>query len=134
MAAYIATGKVKLIYRHLAQLGDLSVRAAEASECAADQGKFWQMRSQIYKRQSEVYSGDPATTLTGFARDLGLDTQTFAACLQSGKHRAAVEADYRAAQDEGVRSRPVFDINGTQLIGAQTFDVFQRVIDAALAK
>jgi len=135
LAEYITTGKVKLVYRHLEQLGEESVITAEASECAADQGKFWPMRSALYGRQDEVYSAsDLNATLVGFAQDLGLDAGTFQSCLQSHKYLAAVQADYRAATDAGVRSRPVFDLNpgGQRFVGAQPFAVFQRLIGTAL--
>jgi protein-disulfide isomerase len=131
---YIATGKVKLIYRHLLQLGDGSMRTAEASECAADQDKFWPMHDALYARQSEVYgSSDLDATLADFAHDLGLDTTTFGDCMQSHKHVAAIQADYRAAQAAGVQSRPVFDIGQQRLVGALPLSTFQKQLDAALA-
>jgi protein-disulfide isomerase len=131
--SYIATGKVKLVYRHLLQLGAESIRTAEASECAADQGAFWPMHNMLYARQNEVYAtSDLDTTLVGFAGDLRLDTKAFGDCMQSRKHLDAVQADYKAAQAEGIRSRPVFEINGDQLVGALPFNAFQRRIDAAL--
>ena len=129
---YVATGKVKLIYRHLVQLGDGSLRTAEASECAADQGRFWLMHDLLYARQDAIYStADLDATLVGFARDLHLDTAAFGRCMQAQTHRAAVLADNQAAQAAGIRGRPVFDINGTRLVGAQPFSAFQRVIDTA---
>lgn len=132
---YIVTGKVKLIYRHLAQLGDQSVRTGEASECAADQGKFWQMRQALYARQREVYAaGDLDATLTGFAKDLGLDTAAFGDCMRANKHLQFVLDDYRATQAEGVRSRPVFAIGAVRLTGALPYATFQKQLDAALAK
>jgi protein-disulfide isomerase len=132
---YIATGKVKLVYRHLLQLGDGSLRTGEASECAADQNAFWPMRSALYARQSEVYgSGDLDATLSGFAGDLGLDTAAFGECMRSHKHAAVVEADYRAAQAEGVQSRPVFQIGRQRLIGALPLATFQKQLDAELAR
>jgi protein-disulfide isomerase len=130
---YIAPGKVRLIYRHLVQLGDESVRLGEASECAGDQGKFWEMRKLLYSRQGDVYAaGDLNAALNSFARELGLDAGAFAACLQSGKHRAAVLADARAAEAAGVRSRPVFDIGDQRVVGALPFAAFQQRLDAAL--
>ena len=134
IAEYITTGKAKLIYRHLTQIGEESVVTAEASECAADQGVFWPMRQALYVRQDEVYAAtDLGATLAGFAQDLGLDTTAFSDCLQSHKHLAAVEADHQAATDDGVRSRPVFDItpNGRRIIGAQPLRVFQQLLDTA---
>lgn len=131
---YIASGKVKLIYRHLLQLGDGSVRTAEASECAADQGKFWPMHNALYARQREVYSGDLDATLAGFAKDLQLDTQAFGECMSTNKQLKFVQDDYEAAKRAGVQFRPVFDINGTRITGAQPFTVFKQQIDAALPK
>jgi protein-disulfide isomerase len=132
---YIATGKVKLVYRHLLQLGEGSVRTAEASECAADQGAFWPMHNTLYARQGDVGgSADLDTTLVGFAQDLRLDTAAFGDCMKTHKYLSAVRADYQAAQAAGVQFRPVFDINGTRLIGALSFEVFQKQLDAALAK
>ena len=135
IATYIATGKVKLVYRHLLQLGEGSVRTAEASECAGDQGQFWPMHDLLYARQDAVYGAtDLDSTLVGFAKELQLDTTTFGDCLRTRKHLAAVQADDRAAQTAGISGRPAFDINGTRIVGAQPFRTFQRVIDAALAK
>lgn len=131
---YIATGKVKLIYRHLLQLGDQSLRTGEASECAADQGKFWPMRQTLYARQSEVYGGDLEATLAGFAGNLGLDATAFNDCMQSHKHQKFVEDDYRAAVAAGVQFRPVFDINGAKLTGALPYSAFQKQIELALSK
>ena len=132
---YIAIGKVKLVYRHLLQLGDGSVRTAEASECAADQGRFWQMRDALYARQGEVYqTSDLDATLAGFAQDLGLDTAAFGACMRSNQHLQFVQDDYRAAQAAGVQNRPVFDIGGVRLTGALPLATFRKQLDSALAK
>lgn len=135
VSSYIATGQVKLVYRHLLQLGDGSLRTGEASECAADQGKFWPMRQALYARQSEVYgTGDLDATLTGFAKDLGLDTSAFGSCMQAHKHQQFVQDDYRAAVAAGVQFRPAFDINGAKLTGALPFAAFQKQIESALPK
>ena len=132
---YIATGKVKLVYRHLLQLGDRSVRTAEASECAADQGAFWSMRNALYARQKDIYEAtDLDATLVGFANDLRLNTAAFGDCMKTHKYLSAVRADYQAAQAAGVQFRPVFDINETRLVGALPFGAFQKQLDAALAK
>ena len=132
---YIATGKVKLVYRHLLQLGEGSLRTAEGSECAADQGKFWPMHNMLYARQSEVYGAtDLDATLLGFAKDLSLDTAAFGDCMATHKHLQAVQDDYQAAQAAGVLFRPVFDVGGTRLTGGLPFATFQKQIDAALAK
>lgn len=114
---YVRTGRAKLIYRHLLQLGDPSEALAEASECAGAQGKFWEMRELIYREQDRVFSGTINVTRP-LAAQLGLDVDQFTQCVQSRAFEQAVESDYAAAQREGITSRPVMDINGTRLIGA----------------
>lgn len=127
--AYVRSGKVRLVYRHLVQLGEGSQATAEGSECAAEQGKFWEMRDALYRRQSEVYDNAQAA-MAGFATELGLNVDSFSGCLASGQQRQFVSDDYAAAQREGVRTRPEFRLNGERLVGALPFRDFQQRIDA----
>lgn len=132
---YVATGQARIVYRHLLQLGPASVRAAEASECAGDQGAFWEMRKLLYERQTDLYTaGDLDVTLAGFAGELGMDGAAFQRCLADNTHLAAVQADYRAAQAEGVRSRPEFRIGEQRLVGALPLAQFAQAIEAAQAE
>jgi protein-disulfide isomerase len=113
----------------LIQSGEISMRAAMGSECAADQGRFWEMRTAIYARQSELYGADgPDAALGLIAADLKLDVPTFASCMATNPHTEMIVADYAAAQREGVNTRPVFDINGQRLIGGQRFERFAGLI------
>jgi len=130
--AYVRSGKVRLVYRHLVQLGDGSQATGEGSECAADQGKFWEMHDTLYRRQGDVYS-DPQAAMAGFAAELGLNEADFTSCLSSGKQRQFVIDDNAASKNEGVRSRPEFRLNNERLVGALPFRDFQQRIDA-LAK
>ncbi|GAB4201479.1 MAG: hypothetical protein OHK0022_23520 [Roseiflexaceae bacterium] len=128
--SYIKTGKARLIYRHLLQLGEPTVRASEASECAGDQDKFWEMRDLLYRSQSDLYNAsDLDATLAGLAGQLGLNQEQFTNCMSARTHLEQVQADYRAAQSEGIRSRPSFIINGRRLVGALPFEQFQQLID-----
>jgi protein-disulfide isomerase len=127
---YIETGRARLVYRHLLQLGDGSRTLAQASECAGDQGKFWEMRELVYRRQNQLGSAS-AAALTPLVEELGLDNATFTQCLESGQFRQQVDQDYAAAEREGITNRPVMDINSTRIIGAQPFAQFQRAVDAA---
>jgi protein-disulfide isomerase len=126
---YVKTGKAKLIYRHLLQLGDASKALAEASECAGTQGKFWEMREEIYRRQDQLFSATSFAGVQPLLAELGLDEAQFQQCMEQHQFEQQVESDYAAAQQEGVRSRPVLDINGTRIIGAQRFDAFQQILD-----
>lgn len=128
--AYVATGKVRLIYRHLLQIGEGSLLAAEASECAGDQGKFWEMREAIYRNQDALYvTGDVAAALTYLAQQVGVSVEEYGACMQAETHRFRIESDFRVAQEAGIRSRPVFEVNGQRIIGARPFEDFQRLIE-----
>ncbi len=128
---YVRTGKARLIYRHLLQLGEATRVLAEASECAGAQGRFWEMRELIYRRQNELFAARSYESIAPLVGELGLDEAQFRACLESGQFRQQVAEDYAAAQREGIASRPVMDINGTRVVGAQPFAAFQRVLDAA---
>lgn len=128
---YVASGRARIVYRHLLQLGEASLRAAEAAECAGDQGKFWEMRNAIYRNQVSLYTtSDFDAALAYLAQTIDLDTNAYSVCMQSRMHRTRIEADFRAAQEAGIRSRPVFDINGRRLVGARPFEDFQEIIDS----
>jgi protein-disulfide isomerase len=126
---YIQTGKARLVYRHLIQLGATSLALGEASECAGAQGKFWEARDQIYRRQRELAGANTFAKLEPLVTDLGLDAPQFQTCFDQHEYRKQVQDDAAAAERAGIRSRPVFDIAGTRLIGAQSLAEFQRVLD-----
>lgn len=104
-------------------------KAAEAARCAGDQGRYWDYHDALFATpalQDGVY-GD-------LARSLKLDVAQFETCLASGRHRAAVQADARQAQELGITGTPGFLINGILLSGAQPLEAFTRIIDSELAR
>ncbi|MAF50853.1 MAG: disulfide bond formation protein DsbA [Nanoarchaeota archaeon] len=127
---YVKTGKVKLVYRDfpLTSIHPLAQKAAEASECADDQGKFWGYHDLIFEKQSSL----SASNLKAWAVELGLDTDEFDECLDSGKHAAEVRADTSAATSVGGRGTPFFVVGTQTLSGAQPFSAFQAAIEAQL--
>ena len=126
---YVATGKAKIIYRHLLQLGERTERASEASECAAEQNMFWDMRYALYDRQNDIYNADLVDTLFGdMAQELGMNRATFDTCMQQNTHREEVRADDAASRKLGITGRPVFLIGETRLVGAQPFEAFEAVL------
>jgi protein-disulfide isomerase len=103
--------------------------AAEAGQCANEQGKFWPYHDRLLANQQRLSASD----LTVHAVDVGLDAARFTACLDSHKYTPVVEADIKMGNDAGVSGTPAFFINGRLLSGAQPFDAFKRIIDEELA-
>jgi len=102
--------------------------AAEAAECAEEQDMFWEMHDMIFANQADLSN----TALKGFATELGLDTEEFNECLDSGAMSAEVDADFAAGASYGVQGTPAFFINGELLTGAQPVENFRAVIDKYL--
>ena len=126
---YIKTGKVKLVYRHLPlSFHPQAHTAAQASECANDQGKFWEYHDLIFKNQQRL-GEEPWNEL---AQQLNLDVSAFKTCLESGKYKQKVDRDNTEAAQYGASGTPTFFINGQKLIGAQPFGAFKAVIDVEL--
>jgi protein-disulfide isomerase len=132
---YIETGKVRLEFRHFPFLGKESWRAAEALECAGEQGKLWQYRDALYASQAGENRGAFSDkNLRAIADRAGLDGAALATCLDSGRYRDRVQADKLAGEAAGVEGTPTFFINGRKVVGAYPFSVFQAVIEQALAE
>jgi len=136
---YIDTGKVKLYFRHYPlDFHPQAVPAAIASECANDQGKFWEMHDKLYDEQEKKGSGTTIEftndEIKTWGADLGLNSTTFNECLDTKKHEAAVTKDTSDGSSAGVTGTPAFFINGTELIGAQPFEAFKAIIDKKLAE
>jgi protein-disulfide isomerase len=109
-------------------------KAAEAAECAGEQGSYWEMHGALYESQTE-WSGqqEAANTFKKLAGDLGLDQAQFDACLDGGTYVERITADYQEGVAAGVTGTPAFRINGAELSGAQPFSAFQQQIDYFLA-
>ena len=104
-------------------------KAAEASRCAAEQGKYWEYHDHMFTNQSTLAPDN----LKKFAADLQLDTAQFDSCLDSSKYTQAVAKDVAEGNRVGVTGTPAFFVNGRFLSGAQPFTAFQEAIDDALA-
>lgn len=127
---YIKTGKVKYVYQHLAILGPDSETAAAASECAGEQNKFWDYHAVLFQNQAR--GAFTKENLKRFAAGLGLDTRTFNACVDGDKYLAKIRAETEAAKKQGFTGTPAFTINGQQIVGAQPYEQFERVINIFL--
>jgi len=136
---YVASGKAKMIYKDLAFLGQESVDAALASNCAADQGKFWEYHDALFTIElidGKENNGNLTKELfMAITNKLELDKSAFQDCYDSKKYAGEVETDTAEAQTELPPERvstPSFLINGELVSGAQPYANFAAVIDKFL--
>jgi protein-disulfide isomerase len=122
--------RVRFVYRDfpLTSLHQYAVKAAEASECADDQGAYWKYHDLLFQNQSAL---DDAS-LKNYAASLGLDTAAFNQCLDSDSNMSEIQKDYQDGIAAGVQGTPAFFVNGVLISGAQPYSVFQAAIEAAL--
>jgi protein-disulfide isomerase len=123
--------RVRWVFRHFPlDFHAQAQKAGEASACAGDQGRFWEMHDLLWANTGKLQVPD----LKAHAAALGLDGAAFAECLDSGRHARLVEADAEAGQGYGVSGTPAFFINGRPLVGAQPFEAFAQAIDDELRR
>ncbi|MFA6887975.1 MAG: thioredoxin domain-containing protein [Candidatus Woesearchaeota archaeon] len=120
--------KVRLEYKHfpLTSIHTYAFKAAEASECANDQGKFWEYVDILFTHQNELTNGD----LKNYAVSLGLDENLFNNCLDSDAKKKYVTADYNEGVGK-IKGTPTFFING-QKLESWKYENFKSALDAAL--
>jgi len=133
---YIDTGKVLFAYRHfpLRSIHPGAAPAAEASECANEQGKFWEMHDKIFAEQDKQGQGTIQFTnddLKKWASEIGLNINS---CLDSGKYSKNVTEDEQAGNTATTTGTPTFVVNGQVTVGAQPFESFKAIIDQELSK
>ena len=122
--------RIVVLHFPLADIHPLAPKAAEAAECAADQGKFWEYNDTLHADQSAIRPSD----LVAHAGALELDTATFEECLESGEKRPLIEEHIRAAVEAGARGTPFFMVNGQKMSGARSETIFKRLIDQAMRR
>jgi protein-disulfide isomerase len=104
-------------------------KAAQAAECAGDQGKFFEFHDVLFKQTPALEEN----SLIRYAAMMRLNTDVFRDCLQSGVKSDIVDDDMQAGIARGLPGTPAFLINGRVLYGAQPTEVFQRTIERELA-
>ena len=139
-AEYIKTGKVKYVRKDLPleSIHPHAFKAAEATRCAQEQGKGWEMHARLFSHQHQL----ALANLPEHAQAVGVDTTAFQHCLDSDKYAALIRQDMREAQGAGVTGTPSFffgrsDPDGKvtatrSLAGAQVYSAFKAAIDALL--
>lgn len=132
---YVDTGKASYVYKNMAFLGNESVWAAVAAECAADQGKFWKYHDYLFTHQNGENQGAfEKDKLVGFGKEVGLEMAKFEACVKNDETLARVQADTQEANALGVSSTPTFFVNGKPLVGLTSPDEFKQAIEQALSQ
>lgn len=135
---YIDTGKARLVYRDFPlSFHPGAMPAAEGSECAREQSKFWEMHDVIFDEQEKQGSGTvqfTADDVKKWAAKIGLNTSKFNQCLDLGKYKQEVEKDIADGSAAGVSGTPAVFVNGRLMVGAQPFAAFKAVIDEELLK
>jgi protein-disulfide isomerase/copper chaperone CopZ len=125
-------GKVKLVYKHFPlPFHPNAQKAAEASECAAEQGKFWEYHDKLFENFSQGYSLEK---FKQWAKELGLDANRFNNCLDSGKYAQKVQKDIQEGNQKGVDGTPATFVNGQLISGALPYEAFKQIIDNLAAQ
>jgi len=126
---YIDTGKVKFVYRDFPlSFHPMAMPSALASECADEQGMFWEYHNMIFTNQASLSE----SLLKQFAVDLGLNTGQFNECFDSQKYASEIQNDLKDASASGGRGTPYFLVGNVPVSGAQPFANFQQVIETQL--
>jgi protein-disulfide isomerase len=134
---FVDKGLVYYIFKDfpLTNIHPQAVKAAEAARCAGDQDSYSQMHGKLFSSQGEWSGRSNASELfIKYAEDLGLDSDSFAACLENGQYEAAVMQDLDEGTQLGVNGTPAFFINGHSMSGAQPYPIFEQAINQFLAE
>lgn len=139
---YVAEGLVQIEFHNFAVTGgnqpkeeNEATLAAEAAECANDQGRYWEYHYKLYaEQQGENEGAFVPERLKQFAAELGLDQEEFDDCLDSHRHYDEIMRERDEAVSLGARGTPTLIVNGTLVRGYLPFEDFQQIIEAVLAQ
>jgi protein-disulfide isomerase len=124
--------KVRFVFRQfpLESIHPMARKAAEASLCAADQGKFWELHDAMFADQKTL----EVAQLKEKAVKLGIDGAKFNECLDGNKFSAQVQADLELGNRVGVRGTPAIYVNGRFVDGAVGPEVLAKMVNEELAR
>lgn len=126
---------MRFAFRQFAFIGSESRWAAEATECASEQGRFWDFYNKLFEEQAgENVGAFSKENLKRFASDLGLDQGQFDQCLDSGKYTEKVQQETAQGQQAGVRGTPTLFVNGQLIEGGMEYEILKAAVDAELGK
>jgi protein-disulfide isomerase/rhodanese-related sulfurtransferase len=124
--------QIRFVFRHfpLESIHPQAQEAAEASECAAEQGKFWEAAEKLFQRQADL----SVPALKRCAGELGLDVTRFSQCLASGETAARVRRDLEDGRALGVRATPTFFVGRKMIEGLIELAEFSRLVEQELGR
>jgi protein-disulfide isomerase len=124
--------KMRLVWKDfpLTQIHPQAFVAAQAGNCAREQGKFWEYHDRLFANQQALQP----EFLKKYASEVGMDPTKFNACLDSAKYEAKVQESLGVGTGLGITSTPTVYVNGRMVNGAQPIEVFQAIIDDELAR
>jgi protein-disulfide isomerase len=137
---FVDAGQVRYVIKNLPieESHPQALKAAEAAECAREQGKYWEMHAQLFRNQQALSQPD----LIHYASGLGIDLGSFRTCLEEGHTTALVKMNQSEARRLGITGTPTFLLGGPEadgavvvtrkLVGAQPLAVFERAIEDLL--
>ena len=120
--------RVNVVFKHFPVYGDTSVRAAVASECAREQGMFWEYHDILFQNSNAVDVSD----IKQYAFDMGMDMDNFNDCFDNLRTLENVQIDYSDAQFAGVQGTPTFIIDDQKITGDPGFYRMKSLIDVYL--
>jgi len=138
VANLVVTGKAKYTFHHYSFLdgngagsSGESDQAANASMCANEQGRFWDMHSILFANWNGENQGNfNNERLKSMAETIGLDMDTFNACFGENKYEDAIQADFDLGQDWGVNGTPTVFVNGVNVGQPGKIATYQEIADA----
>ena len=126
----MASSQARFTWRNIAFLGQESIWAAQAAECAAGQNRFWDYHDKLFAEQKGENKGAfVRDNLKRFAVELRLETNVFNVCLDTDQTLNRVQAEARQANQLGVRSTPTIFVNGQKMSAVPTFDQLRRAVE-----
>lgn len=134
-AEYVDTGKVRLDYKHYLVISEESEYAANAAECAAEQGLFWPFHDLLFAQQG--MQGRDTVSPTNLkrlgAQIDGMDESQFNACVDDNKYQELVYRDVQDGNDANVTGTPTILVNGVKVENGQDYNAVKAAVEAALA-
>ena len=141
----VKTGKARYVFHNYPFIdgagvssGGESDQAANASMCANEQGKFWEMHGTLYANWSGENQGNLSNRrLQAMAQTIGLDMNAFNSCFNANKYKSDIQADFDKGQQMGVNGTPTVFVNGKQTGQPgkiATYDDIKQSVDAAASQ